>query len=75
MFDTFWICFGRTKLILGASGAKYCEELDSDVQKYPAPPKLSKNVDQIDFRVRNQSQKTNRMLENEMMEIVFHTLC
>ena len=33
----FWTFFGRTELILGASKAKYCEELDFEVRFHVAP--------------------------------------
>ena len=42
---------GRTELIIGVSEAKYCKELDVDVQKCPAPQKLIKNVEKLNFRV------------------------
>ena len=42
MFCTF---FGRTELILGASKAKYCEELDFEVHFHVAPQNPDKNTE------------------------------
>ena len=41
----FWTFFGRTELILGASKAKYCEELDFEVRFHVAPPNPDKNTE------------------------------
>ena len=41
MFCTF---FDRTELILGASKAKYCEELDFETRFYVAPQDPAKNT-------------------------------
>ena len=40
----FWTLFGRTELILGASKAKYCEELDFEVRFHVAPWNPDKNT-------------------------------
>ena len=45
----FWTLFGRTELILGASKAKYCEELDSEVRFYVAPQNPDKNNEKLAF--------------------------
>ena len=39
-----WMFFGRTDLILGASKAKYCEELDFETRFYVAPQDPAKNT-------------------------------
>ena len=39
----FWSIFDRTELILGASKAKYCEELDFEVRFYVAPQNPDNN--------------------------------
>ena len=41
----FWTFFGRTELILGASKAKYCEELDFEVRFHVAPQNPDKNTE------------------------------
>ena len=40
----FWMLFGRTYLILVASKAKYCEELDFETRFYVAPQDPAKNT-------------------------------
>ena len=45
----FWTFFGRTELILGASKAKYCEELDFEVRFHVAPQNLDKITDKSGF--------------------------
>ena len=40
----FWTLFGHTDLILGASKAKYCEELDFETRFYVAPQDPAKNT-------------------------------
>ena len=41
----FWTFFGRTELILGASKATYCEELDFEVRFHVALPNPDKNTE------------------------------
>ena len=61
---------GHTQLIIGVSEAKYRKEPDFDVQKCPAPQKLLKNVEKVNFRVLNTSDFVFVVPENEMLGIV-----
>ena len=55
--DTFSVIFSRTELIIGASRAKSCEEVDGEVRLSVQPPKLDqKSVKR--FRNRKISPKT-----------------
>ena len=50
-----WMFFGRTDLILGASKAKYCEELDFETCFYITPqiPQKSRKTDFRDRKISN----------------------
>ena len=41
----FWTIFGRTEIILGASKAKSCEELDFEAHLYVTPQILHTNTE------------------------------
>ena len=41
----FWKLFGRTELVLDASKAEYCEQLDFEVRFHVAPQNPAKNTE------------------------------
>ena len=66
----FWTIFGRTELILGASKAKYCEELDFEARFYVTPQIPDKNTEKRISETEKIRKKKVRVSKNEMSGIV-----
>ena len=66
----FWTFFGRTELILGASKAKYCEELDFEVRFHVAPHNPDKKTEKRISETENNPDKKVRGSKNKMSGIV-----
>ena len=66
MFGTF---FGRTELILGASKAKYCEELDFEVRFHVAPQNPDTNPEKQISETEKLQNKKSWVSKNEMLGI------
>ena len=66
----FWTFFGRTELILGASKAKYCEELDFEVHFHVAPPNPDKNTEKRISETEKYPEKKVRVSKQKMSGIV-----
>ena len=65
-----WTRFGRTELILGASKAKYCEELDFEVRFHVAPQNPDKNTEKRISETEQNPEKKVRASKHEMLGIV-----
>ena len=66
----FWTIFGRTELILGASKAKYSEELDFETRFYVTPQIPDKNTEKRISETEKIRKKKVRVSKNEMSGIV-----
>ena len=62
--DTFSVIFSRTELIIGASRAKNCEEVDGEVRLPVRPPKLDQKGVERFPRPKNLAEKKIFLAEN-----------
>ena len=67
--DTFPTIFGRTELIIGASRAKSCEEVDGEVRLPVQPPKLALKGETNVSRPKNFLEKTDKRKKDPIDQI------